>query len=193
MSKIKCVYFEVSDLVQVRLRTLDRRHETSAERIYRVEPKQKDQSSVVSYYSIPEVAPISEYPVLDADEKDIERLVAYKPLFKNQETGELLTHEDMPVGAMWYLPHYERYPHFCGPDGKSLVVRVPGNYDWMVDMRCSNCTRREDNSHRCWIRHGTPPNIHVDKNGNTCSAGAGSIVAPGWHGFLTHGYLQLER
>jgi hypothetical protein len=46
--------------------------------------------------------------------------------------------------------------------------------------------------HRCWVRHGDAKtgNVHVDKNGITCNAGAGSIISPdGWHGFLHNGYL----
>lgn len=51
--------------------------------------------------------------------------------------------------------------------------------------------------HKCWVRHGTPPQevVHVDKNGVTCGAGAGSIAIqpsgqnPGWHGFLHNGEL----
>jgi hypothetical protein len=29
--------------------------------------------------------------------------------------------------------------------------------------------------------------LHVDKNGNTCAAGAGSIITGKWHGFLHNG------
>lgn len=43
--------------------------------------------------------------------------------------------------------------------------------------------------HKCWCRHGEPPDVHVDKVGETCGAGAGSIAYPGWHGFLHHGAL----
>jgi hypothetical protein len=48
---------------------------------------------------------------------------------------------------------------------------------------------RDARPHKCWIRHGTPPKIHVDKAGVTCGAGAGSIAYPGWHGFLRKGRL----
>lgn len=45
--------------------------------------------------------------------------------------------------------------------------------------------------HKCWVRHGNPRagDIHVDKNGATCAAGAGSILTPDWHGFLHHSVL----
>ena len=32
-------------------------------------------------------------------------------------------------------------------------------------------------------------NVHVDKSGDTCAAGAGSILIGGYHGFLHNGYL----
>lgn len=43
--------------------------------------------------------------------------------------------------------------------------------------------------HKCWVRHGTPPRVTVDKDGLTCGAGAGSIAVPGYHGHLQNGYL----
>ena len=46
-------------------------------------------------------------------------------------------------------------------------------------------------AHRCWCRHGEPPNITVDKNGPTCPAGAGSIQCNDWHGYLRNGELVV--
>lgn len=82
-------------------------------------------------------------------------------------------------------------PFSKGPDGMTLMVRCPDGHDWTVDSRASNCTRPDDNIHRCWVRHGDPRECHVtvDKNGETCSAGAGSIATPNWHGFLRNGQL----
>lgn len=52
--------------------------------------------------------------------------------------------------------------------------------------RASNCTKPQDRAHRCWVLHGDP--VHTaSKAGNTCAAGAGSIVTPKWHGFLVNG------
>src|SRR5436190_1464270 len=79
---------------------------------------------------------------------------------------------DAPVGAMWDADWYG--PESAGPDGLNLMVRTPGG-DWLIDGKASNCGRPEDDVHKCWIRHGVPPNITVNKNGDTCSAGAGSI------------------
>jgi len=58
-----------------------------------------------------------------------------------------------------------------------------------MDDRASNCGSRDDDEHRCWVRHGEPPDLTVDKQGLTCTAGAGSIVTDTWHGFLRGGYL----
>ncbi len=49
------------------------------------------------------------------------------------------------------------------------------------------CRRLQPRPHKCWIRHGTPPDLTVDKNGVTCNAGAGSILVGDYHGFLVNG------
>jgi hypothetical protein len=88
-------------------------------------------------------------------------------------------------------------------DGKHLHAVLPNGGHWDIDSRASNCTKSNDTLHRCWVRHGDPerplpvgPNgamrdgvVHVDKNGNTCNAGAGSIIYGNWHGFCRNGYL----
>lgn len=112
-------------------------------------------------------------------------------LFRRADTGEVTTLREAPAGAMWFAPWFGDYPAYRGPDGKTLVVRLPPDgHDWIVDSRASNCTLPKDDVHKCWIRHGTPPNITVDKRGVTCSAGAGSIKTPKWHGFLQNGVLR---
>ena len=78
-------------------------------------------------------------------------------------------------------------------DGKHLIVHLPGDehHWWDVDGRASNCTMPGDTLHRCWVRHGDPATgvVHVDKNGLTCAAGAGSIASRAYHGFLHNGAL----
>jgi hypothetical protein len=106
-------------------------------------------------------------------------------IYRRQDTGEEMIRSDAPVGAMWDAIWYGRK----GPDGRSLMVRTPGG-DWFIDDRASNCTMRDDNEHRCWVRHGEVPNITVGKNGHTCRAGAGSIAQKTYHGFLRNGYLE---
>lgn len=86
----------------------------------------------------------------------------------------------------WWMP-FSR-----GDDGIYLMVRLPDGHDWAVDSQASNCTRPGE-PHKCWIRHGDPKacKVTVDKNGETCSAGAGSIGTPNWHGFLRDGRLVV--
>lgn len=107
-------------------------------------------------------------------------------LYRRTDTGEILTLRDAPPGGMfdaWWLP-------FKGPDGKSLVVKLPPDgHDWHIDSRANNCDKPKDMIHRCWCRHGEVPNITVDKNGDTCSAGGGSILTTQWHGHLKNGEL----
>lgn len=107
------------------------------------------------------------------------------PLYQRSDTGELVTLHDALPGAIWnahWMPDT-----YKGPDGRCLVCRTPGG-DWMLDSRASNCTRPGE-PHQCWVRHGEPPDLHVDKDGDTCAAGAGSIMVGTWHGFLHRGYL----
>lgn len=104
-------------------------------------------------------------------------------LYRRDDTGELTTLSAAPDGAMWDAP----WNPWKGPDGRSMVVKCPGGSTWMIDGRANNCTLPNDPTHRCWIRHGEPPRITVDKDGPTCSAGAGSIQAGSYHGFLRDG------
>lgn len=76
-------------------------------------------------------------------------------------------------------------------NGEHLHTVLPTGEPWDVDSRANNCTLKDDGEHRCWVRHGDPRKgelVHVDKNGLTCAAGAGSIQTDGWHGFLHNGY-----
>ncbi len=111
-------------------------------------------------------------------------------LYRRSDTGEETTLSKSPAGAMWYAWWFD---DFCTPQGiHNLVVKTPGG-EWMVDSQSSNCTMPDDRKkerHHCWIRHGEPPNITVDKVGQTCGAGAGSIQCNQYHGFLRNGYLE---
>jgi hypothetical protein len=108
---------------------------------------------------------------------------------RNAETGEEYDAPDSaPVGAMWDAYWMPESPEFRGPDGRSLTVKTPGG-DWNIDSRASNCTMPDDKVHKCWVRHGEVPNITVDKAGETCGAGAGSILCGSYHGFLINGEL----
>lgn len=121
-------------------------------------------------------------------------------IYQRGDTGEHVTLKDRratdiggpppaPPGASWdawWLP-----ANWCGPDGIALMVRCPNGRDWHVDGRASNCTRPDDKVHQCWVRHGDPraAEVTVDKAGDTCAAGAGSIQAGDYHGFLQAGVL----
>ncbi len=107
-----------------------------------------------------------------------------RSIWKRVDTGEEFSGK-FPVGAMWFYDE-DGYPK--GEDGRTLFVETPAG-SWLVDGRASNCNMLKDNVHRCWCRHGHAPNITVDKNGNTCAAGAGSIAMGSYHGFLINGEL----
>jgi hypothetical protein len=116
------------------------------------------------------------------------------PILRRTDTGEEFAkgYAELPIGAMWYGSWYPE--GWCNPqlgEGKALIVKTPGG-DWLVDQQARNCTMPDDlhqEKHHCWIIHGTPPEITVDKDGVTCNAGAGSIQQGTWHGFLKNGYL----
>lgn len=118
--------------------------------------------------------------------KDDPRQVNFDELHARSDGGAETTLRDAPPGAMWDAVWM---PDACKVDGRYLIVRLPNGRDWCIDDEASNCTRKGDAAHKCWVRHGDPPNLTVDKNGNTCSAGAGSILAGDYHGFLRNGVL----
>lgn len=120
------------------------------------------------------------YGFLESDEWQ----VFTRTLYRRSDTGELTTIDDAPPGAMYDALWI---PWWGGPDGLSLMVKCPNGASWWIDGRASNCTMPDDDTHRCWIRHGDPPRITVDKAGVTCAAGAGSIQAGDYHGFLRDG------
>lgn len=124
------------------------------------------------------------------------------------------TLSEAPAGSLW---HMEWYPKEWGwgDDGLCLGVCLPNRRHWHIDGRASNCDSKcakcnkpyhdathktdaciftESRPHKCWVRHGNPKtgDIHVDKNGVTCGAGAGSIQAGNYHGFLHNGYLSVS-
>jgi hypothetical protein len=110
------------------------------------------------------------------------------PIMRRLDTGEICNGDKLPVGALWV--NGGAPSRYCGPDGLSIYCRLPGGHSWLIDGRASNCTMPEDKDHRCWVRHGTVgEKLHVDKNGKTCAAGAGSIAIEGYHGFLHNGEL----
>jgi len=118
-------------------------------------------------------------------------------LHSRSDGGALTTLQEAPAGAMWYAWWYDHRTDDSGLYGwdwdnqtePPLMCMTPANREWNIDGRASNCTLPNERTHRCWVRHGTPPQITVDKQGHTCSAGAGSIISGNWHGFLQNGQL----
>lgn len=111
-------------------------------------------------------------------------------IYRRADTGEEMTLYDAPTGAMWYAPWLDDF--YTPQDAHNLMVKTPGG-DWCVDSQSSNCTIPEDHhqdKHHCWVRTGAPPDVTAGKDGPTCSAGAGSIQAGSYHGFLRNGYLE---
>lgn len=115
-------------------------------------------------------------------------------IYRRLDTGEVIgaSLSELP-GACFATETYDRHcrgPH-VGPDGRALAVILPNGHAWHIDSRASNCTLPADCAHRCWVRSGRPEDgsLHVDKNGPTCAAGAGSIQSGDYHGFLHHGQL----
>lgn len=112
-------------------------------------------------------------------------------IYRRADTGEEMCLRDATPGAMWYAWWFDDM--YTPQEKHNLVVKTPGG-EWCVDGQANNCTMKDDlkqERHHCWIRHGEPPNVTVDKQGGpTCSAGAGSIQCGQYHGFLRNGYLE---
>lgn len=113
-------------------------------------------------------------------------------IYRRGDTGEEFARRDIPAGGMWFDPWCDEF--FQPQSEHCLTVMTPGGGEWQVDGPASNCTMLEDRrqeKHHCWLRHGIPPDITVDKaGGQTCNAGAGSIQCGNYHGFLRNGHLE---
>jgi len=124
---------------------------------------------------------------IDAN-RQINRKRLYNTNSGKPEPGDMYwqawNHELLDSGNKMHCPWSN-----CNDPRGHLIVILPDGQEWDTDSRAINCTMPEDKIHRCWVKHGEPPNIHVDKNGNTCQAGAGSILTSKYHGFLHNGEL----
>jgi hypothetical protein len=132
------------------------------------------------------------YTFTETDEWQIFNAAVYI----RKDTGETYDDkENFPPGAIWRVTWYEKdgLSYLCGPDGQSWACQTPCGA-WFIDSRASNCTLPNDSVHKCWCRHEEAPNFTVNKVGNTCAAGGGSIVTTRgdrtYHGFLTNGVLR---
>lgn len=99
-------------------------------------------------------------------------------LYRRNDNGKLLSLASAPPGAMWDATWYG--PEWKGPDGKSLVVRLPNRIDWTIDGPTRSGGR--------WTRTGTPPKITVRP-----SILADQNTTNTYHGYLTDGVLIADR
>lgn len=112
-------------------------------------------------------------------------------------SGEPVTPQPGDVYFSTHTPGQDGPCFWTNCDGKHLYCVLPSKHThhWNIDGRANNCDMKDDTLHRCWRRHGDPTQprtLHVDKVGLTCRAGAGSIAADGWHGFLHNGVIDVR-
>lgn len=147
------------------------------------------------------------YAFTEADEWQ----VWVEPVYRRQDTMRSTTLRDAPPGAMWFADWMSDF--WKGTDGRCVVVKLPNGNDWVIDAIAHNCDapcldcgkplsahmqskptipcrKMNPKPHNCWVRHGEPPNLTVDKKGVTCGAGAGSIQSGNYHGFLIDGVFN---
>lgn len=159
-------------------------------------PERRQENNILGLFEPSEFADDFRWPTkCDAcdyvfNDKD-EWQVFQETIYRRPDTDGEWPQRLLPPGAMYdasWLPD-----NWKGADGIGLAVLLPvaPDHAWLVDVEASNCTRKGDFSHKCWIRHGDPRTepVTVDKNGDTCAAGAGSIAVEGYHGFLQNGVL----
>lgn len=80
-----------------------------------------------------------------------------------------------PPGAMWDCWWFiDADDPWRGPDGRSLMVRLPSGEDWLIDGPSATGGR--------WSRHGEPPRLTV----------VPSIRSQRYHGFLTDGVFTED-
>jgi hypothetical protein len=112
-----------------------------------------------------------------------------EPLYRRSDTGELTTLRDAPAARCGTPPGSTMTPLH----GRRRHLARGAHAGRHVDGRLAReqLHAADDDVHKCWVRHGDPRTgeLHVDKNGVTCSAGAGSILSGSYHGFLHNGYL----
>lgn len=92
-------------------------------------------------------------------------------------------------GAVWIWSHAGRCSEWDNCDGEHINVRLPNGEAFSLSVRASNCGLPDDRTHRCWVLDGPLDELTASKRGETCPAGAGSILYGSWHGFLRDGLL----
>jgi len=105
-------------------------------------------------------------------------------IYKRKDTGELMTLQESPPGAMWDADWMHDLIEYYGSDhrgerlddGMILVVKTPAG-EWLIDGPSS------DKPSKRWTRSGVPPLITVQG-----SIGIGSPQK--YHGMLIEGVLR---
>lgn len=108
---------------------------------------------------------------------DDSKQVFAEGLYRRVETGEILTDEEAPAGAIWDASWWPSK----GEDGHAWVIKLPDGSEWMTEGKATNCNCPDDPKHRCWTRNGTVPNLTV----------APSLQTTRWHGWLRDGKLVV--
>lgn len=213
MSLVKCVLFKPSEFHRVCLVTLEGEHcpvfQTLGHRAEEVwgELLPLTQKVVPEGLKHPEKCRCGHVFTQDAH-----RCASWHPVWTDGQ--RMVTTREMPPGAVYDADWMHGWAENCGPDGRSICAILPNGAYWCIDSRATNCDSpckhcqkpfhqhiraggiptcpgyEDAKPHKCWIRHGEPPNLTVDKNGVTCGAGAGSIAVTGWHGFLSGGVFR---
>lgn len=105
------------------------------------------------------------------------RLLAPSRIYTRQETGAEITLDEAEPGMVWEAPYYADVG-WHGVDGRSFVMRLPGDGEWAIDAVSTSGGR--------WERTGEPPNITARPS----ILSHGSATRKGYHGFLTNGVLS---
>lgn len=103
----------------------------------------------------------------------------HRPTYKRADTGDVLTLNAAPAGAMWYAPWWAKGPDDRGP----LCVKVPRNpdgsgvADWNIDGASTT-----NAAGAAWKREGEPPDVTVTPS---------IFINPpaGFHGHIIAGYI----
>ncbi len=95
-----------------------------------------------------------------------------RTIYLRADNGAETTLAEAPVGAMYDAPWLHGMHHYRVVDGQTLVVKLPGGAEWVIDG--------ESSSGGFWERTGTPPRITARP----------SILTPNYHGWLTDGVLS---
>lgn len=140
-------------------------------------------------FALPDSAPWPTHCACGREFSPENRSTFTNRIYKRADNGERfgLNEINKAPGAIFRSTWME--PYWVGADGHSYCCVLPNGRLWQIDGVASNCTMKNDTVHKCWIRHGVAPEFTVDKDGPTCAAGGGSILADDYHGFLQNGWL----